>query len=94
MKSLFDSCLSYKLLQDPVTLACGNTVCKEHLVKLLLNKSEEKFCLEKHYMPEKGFVVNKQIQKVLDTNFNSVNIDLAYLRIVNIYWGRPDKALP
>lgn len=77
VKRLFDCCLCNKLLVDPITLVCGNNVCKAHLGEKL-DESDEKqkfrcdLCNKYHTRPEDGFVVNKQIQKAIDINFNKL----------------------
>ena len=56
-----------KYLKEPVTLPCGQTVCKEHL-----NDAEEKFkcqfCDYNHMKPEKGFQVNIKMNSLLNKN--------------------------
>lgn len=59
-----------ELLVEPVTIACGNSVCKRHLGELLDSASDNKFqcdvCFKKHRVPEEGFVVNKHMLNALD----------------------------
>jgi len=34
-KSLFDCCLCNNMIVDPITLVCGNTICKGHIDKMI-----------------------------------------------------------
>lgn len=77
VKSLFDCCVCNKLLVEPITFVCGNNVCKAHIDEQLEsgeNKYQCDLCQEKHNVPEKGFVINKQIQKALDIQFNTLKL--------------------
>ena len=53
------------ILEKPVTLPCGNTLCKEHLEKF-----DEKFnwflCNEEHQKPKNGFVINKTFNTIIN----------------------------
>ena len=53
------------ILENPATLPCGNTLCKEHLEKF-----DEKFncflCNEEHQKPKNGFVINKTFNKIIN----------------------------
>ena len=57
------------ILESPVTLPCGNTLCKEHL-----DKFYEKFtcflCNEEHQIPKNGFVINKTTNKIINNYIN------------------------
>ena len=57
------------ILEDPVTLPCGNTLCLEHL-----NKFNDKFicyfCKGEHQIPVNGFLINKKITKMIENHFN------------------------
>ena len=84
VKNLFDCEQCNQLLIDPVTLPCGYSVCKSHLDGLLkktpkeMNKFECQLCKEKHYIPEKGFFVNKRIQNGLNIKLNSLKLNPVY----------------
>ena len=58
------------ILENPVTLLCGNTLCKEHL-----DNFDEKFtcffCNEEHQIPKNGFIINKTIAKIINNYVNS-----------------------
>ena len=68
-KSLFDCCLCNKMIVDPISLVCGNTICKIHLDKMLKDSTNKnnvfkcEMCNKKHCVPDGGFVVNKLVQK-------------------------------
>jgi len=81
IKGLFDCDICKNLLVDPISLPCGNNVCKHHLEyfgkkKIVLGKSFVcEVCKDKHYVPEKGhFIVNKQIKKALDIELNNLKV--------------------
>ena len=67
VKNLFNCEQCSQLLVDQVTLPCGSSVCKSHLDELIekttkeTSKFECELCKEKHYIPEKGFFVNKSL---------------------------------
>ena len=56
------------ILEDPITLPCGNTLCLEHL-----NKFNDKFicyfCKGEHQIPVNGFLINKKITKMIENHF-------------------------
>ena len=60
------------ILENPVTMPCGNSICKHHLV----GESDENyncfFCQQQHEIPKNGFAINKafdlMIQNYLDFN--------------------------
>lgn len=72
------------LLVDPVTIACGNSVCKTHLDEMMEGLTREdiryecKICNKKHRIPEEGFVVNKHIQSALDIRDSSSYLSPLY----------------
>ena len=75
VKYLLDCDHCNNLLVDPVTIVCGNSVCKKHLDELVENSSDaRKFrclvCPKQHTIPEEGFVVNGRFQKQLDMELN------------------------
>ena len=84
IKNLFDCEQCYQLLVDPVTLSCGNSVCKRHLEDLFGASPEEsntflcKLCGDKHSIPENGFAINKRIQNALSIEFNTLKLNPVY----------------
>ena len=80
IKNVFDCDLCHKVLVDPITIPCGNNVCKSHLDKLLKKISKEKnifqceICKEEHFIPKSGFKVNKRLQNGLEIQFNTLKL--------------------
>ena len=82
IKSLFDCDFCSNLLVDPISLPCGD-ICKSHINNLLRNTTNDKNffkckCQEEHYIPKRGFMINRRIQKALD-------IELSTLKITPLY---------
>lgn len=73
IKNLFECDVCLELLAEPVTLACGCTVCKSHLKDI---SEEERFecesCQEEHSVPKAGFRINKNLQKALNCKLNAL----------------------
>ena len=80
VKASFDCDLCEKLLKDPVVMPCGSTICKTHLDKLMTNPSNEKntlicsICQEEHFIPKKGFIVYKRLQKLITLELNDLKV--------------------
>lgn len=82
LHDLFDCSLCTHLLVDPVTIPCGNTICKIHLQDALLddlvdensNHFERTFrcdiCHLDHFVPKEGFMINKHIRNALETSLS------------------------
>lgn len=70
-----------KVLVDPVTIPCRNTICKSHVNELLERRAKQKssficeLCEEEHVVPEDGFAINKRIKSELDTDPNPLFIE-------------------
>ena len=66
IKCQFDDC--GLILENPIRLVCGNNICYNHLFGL-----ETKFkcfcCPKQHSLPDKGFVINDEIEEMIK-NFN------------------------
>lgn len=83
LKNILNCDQCNQLLVDPVTIACGYSVCKGHLDKLLENSPSEtdkfdcELCEKEHRVPEEGFVVNKGMQSGLDVKFNTLRINVS-----------------
>lgn len=79
VKSLFDCDLCHKTLVDPITVPCGNSVCKRHIDVSLENEPNRTFleceiCHVEHTIPKEGFMVNKRIQKCLNIQLNTLKL--------------------
>ncbi len=80
IKNVFDCDLCHQLLVEPITIPCGNNVCKSHLDKLLKNVSKERswfrceICQEEHFVPKSGFKVNKGLQNGLEIQLNTLKL--------------------
>ena len=57
------------IIENPVTLPCGNSLCKEHLEKFN-EKFMCYFCNEEHQIPTNGFVTNIMITNIINNLIN------------------------
>jgi hypothetical protein len=79
-KSLFDCCLCNNMIIDPITLVCGNTICKDHIDKMIKDSTDKQkvfkceMCNEEHSVPTGGFVVNKLLQKASEIKFHDFKL--------------------
>ena len=84
IKNLFDCDLCNEILADPISFVCGNNVCKKHLDELLKNLPKEtnsfkcEVCHDEHFVPTKGFAINKRMQQGLEIEFNTLKLTPAY----------------
>jgi WD40 repeat protein len=62
--------------ENPVTLPCGSTICKEHL-PVFVEKFMCVVCDNEHQIPEGGLVINKAFEKIIKTclHLNSIQKD-------------------
>jgi hypothetical protein len=80
VKRLFDCDLCSKLLVDPITISCGNTICQTHVNEMLETRFKAKntficqICEDEHVVPETGFLVNKRLKCALDIKLNEFKI--------------------
>ena len=80
IKNVFDCDSCHQVLVDPITIPCGNNVCKGHLDQIMKNVSREKssfqceFCKEEHFIPKSGFKVNKGLQNCLEIRLNTLKL--------------------
>jgi len=72
IQSLFICPICKTTLQDPVALACGNTICKQHCEEFI--KEECQFCKKNHIMPVDGFAVNKFAKQLLELKVDRINM--------------------
>ena len=71
IKSMFNCKLCSKLLVDPVTISCGQIVCRYHVN----TEFECQFCGYKHSEPNDGFAINSFIQDLLKMKLNSIDLN-------------------
>ena len=64
----YDGC--NMIFQDPITIPCGNSLCKKHLEKFV-DKFECNFCQQVHRIPENGFFTSHIINQIVDKYFES-----------------------
>lgn len=81
LKTSFNCDDCNQLLIDPIALVCGDSVCERHLDELVENASSENkafvcpLCQDEHSVSKKGFVVNKCMQRGLDSQFNTLKLN-------------------
>ena len=84
VKNLLDCEQCNHLLVDPVALPCGYSVCKKHLDELMEASPKEsntflcKLCDDEHYIPKKGFAINKRFQNALGIKLNTLKLNPVY----------------
>ena len=68
---LFNCQLCHKVLEYPVSLPCGETVCRAHTEQL--SQAKCIFCSEIHKAPKNRFPANKIVQNQLEMKVNKIN---------------------
>ena len=58
------------ILENPVTLLCGNTLCREHLNEFH-TKFNCYFCHKQHSVPDDGYFVNESIELKIENYYQS-----------------------
>ena len=58
------------ILENPVRLLCGNTLCRQHLDEYE-TKFKCPFCHKQHSVPEDGFFVNQEIEQMIKNYYQS-----------------------
>ena len=79
IKNSLDCDVCKQLLVDPMVMSCGKFFCKSHLTELLMNNTSNRkntficgICLEEHFIPNNGFVVNDRLQELVDLQLNKL----------------------
>lgn len=103
-KSTFDCKLCSKLLEKPVTLPCGVTICQKHIEVKKENKWLCLICNRVHAEPDNGFQINEFISKLLEMGINQIKLspthefckntleDLdEHMKILEIFASDPDN---
>ena len=57
------------ILENPVTLSCGSSLCQKHLEKFCGENFICPICDNEHQIPNDGFFVNKSMAKMVDAYF-------------------------
>ena len=70
------------ILECPVTLSCGNSLCQKHLENCSDTFSCF-FCDENHHKPINGFVINKSMAKIVDNYFEMDPIKSEIRKLLN-----------
>ena len=73
VKRLFDCDLCSETLVEPITLPCGNSICKSHLEETQEFSCE--LCGSEHPIPSGGFGINKRLKMGLDIELNTLSLD-------------------
>ena len=68
--------LCNKVLQSPIILPCGETICEKDLKILYINAKVFQcfLCDEEHQQPKKGFPSNRNLQTQLDLQVNKIDL--------------------
>ena len=75
INSIFNCTVCSKVLHEPISLPCGETICRGHSDEVCSNKCS--FCDKDHALPEDGFPTNKLIQKQLTLQLNTIDINFS-----------------
>ena len=70
-KELFKCGFCEKILEDPVFLPCGESICNKHSDVFA---NDCLFCYQEHSVPEKGFASNKMVQKMLKLEVDRISL--------------------
>ena len=73
-KELFNCKFCFKLIEDPILLPCGESVCMQHSQEIC--SKECVFCDQEHSEPENGFIPNKVIQRMLDLEVEKISLHI------------------
>ncbi len=61
------------ILEKPIVLPCGQTVCQSHSVEI--SSINFIFCSKLHPMQENGFPLNQMVQCMLENNLHTLKIN-------------------
>lgn len=72
IQSLFDCKQCSQVLNNPITLPCGVTICEQHLQEVIGSKCT--FCKNHHVIPNGGFQVNELVKQMLSIELNKLKL--------------------
>jgi hypothetical protein len=74
VNTLFNCKICGQILDEPICLPCGKTVCRIHAAQI-----QERcfFCYKNHPIPEDGFPINELVQTQLEIQLNTVSINFS-----------------
>ena len=82
--STFKCDFCHQILDDPISLPCGETVCKSHSNEI--TRTNCVFCSINHKLPRHGFPSNKKLKSQLELKANRINSNFSqfndYKRII------------
>lgn len=86
LHSVFDCKACDRILEDPIVLPCGETICKKDLDGFPIenNEIECKFCMGKHVQSESGFPTDKRIQKMLKIQLDQLVFESMFENCRNV----------
>jgi len=71
INALFNCKICKDVLEDPIILPCGETVCKAHTDAIKKGKCMS--CSGAHLVPKEGFLENRIVKQQLDLEINKIN---------------------
>ena len=60
------------IIKDPIILPCGETICKKHSKEISAKACI--FCFKYHLEPEKGYISNNAIKKMIELEVNKIGL--------------------
>jgi hypothetical protein len=67
-----------KVLQSPVSLPCGYSICKRHSTVAKSTTYNCPHCQVTHQIPDNGFPINKSLESILSTNIERIQLSSEY----------------
>jgi Skp family chaperone for outer membrane proteins len=69
-----------EILNKPVFLPCGHSICQVHVDEAKTSNSDIKCCrcMESHSIPEKGFSLNKDLEALIENRIDSLDLGEDY----------------
>ena len=67
-----------KILNKPVILPCGHSICQLHVDEANSEIIKCVSCMESHVIPEKGFILNKDLETLIENRIDSLNLGEYY----------------